>query len=54
MLNQALLSGDLEDLINFEVAEALDVDWATLLVGFVVEVRVYSLDLIVLFKVEHL
>lgn len=54
MLDQALLSGDLEDLVNLELAESLDVDGATLLVGFVVEVRVYSLYLVILLKVEHL
>lgn len=54
MLDQALLSGDLEDLVNLELTEALDVDGATLLVSFVVEVRVYSLYLVILLKVEHL
>ena len=40
MLNQTLLIGDLEQVIDFQVTQAFNVDGTTLLVGFVIEVRV--------------
>lgn len=54
VLNQALLGGDLENLIDLEETEALDVDGTALLVGFVIEVRIDGLNLFVLLEIECL
>ena len=54
MLNQAFLSGNLENLIDLQVSEALNIDGSAFLIGLVVEVRVDLLDLIVLLKLEDL
>ena len=54
MLNKSLLGGDLEDIVDLELPKALDVDGTTLLIGLVIEVRVNSLDLVVLLEVEDL
>ena len=54
MLNQSLLSRQLEDLINLELAESFNVNWSPLLVGLVVEVRVNCLDLVIPLKLEDL
>jgi hypothetical protein len=54
MLNQTLLISDLEQVIDFQVTEALNVDGTTLLVCFVIEVRVNCLYLIVLFEDKDL
>ncbi len=54
MLDQTLLCGQLEDLVNLEEAEALDVDGSALLIGLVVEVRVDGLDLVELLELKVL
>ena len=54
MLDQTLLSGELEDLVDLEEAEALDVDGSALLIGLVVEVRVDGLDLVKLLELKSL
>ncbi len=54
MLDKSLLGGDLEYIVDLELPKALDVDGAALLIGLVVEVRINSLDLIVLLKIEDL
>ena len=54
MLDQSLLGGDLEDLVDLQVAESLDIDGTPFLVCSVIEVRVNSLNLIVFLEVEGL
>ena len=53
-LDKALLSGCLEDLIDFQHTQSLDVDGAAFLVGLVIVVRVYTLNSIELCEVEVL
>ena len=54
VLDEALLGGQLEDLVNLEVPEALDVDGTPLLIDLMVEVRVHGLHLVILFEDESL
>jgi len=54
MLNQTLLSGDLENLINFQETKSLNVYWAVLLVCAMVVVRINGLNQIILLKIETL
>lgn len=54
MLDQTLLSGELEDLVDLEEAETFDVDGSALLIGLVVEVRVDGLDLVKLLELKSL
>lgn len=54
MLDEALLSSDLEDLIDLEEAETLDINGAALLVSFVIVVRVDGLNLFILLEVVGL
>lgn len=54
MLDQTLLCGQLEDLVDLEEAKALDVDGSALLIGLVIEVRVDGLDLVELLELKVL
>jgi hypothetical protein len=54
VLHQALVSRQLQHLVDLQLAQALNVHWAAQLVCLVVEVRIIGLDGLCLFILEIL